>query len=142
MIKGLIGLIESKTAITDMIGTAPMRFYAKVIPQGQTLFPCLTFRTNNIIDTSDFSGPSTFDMAMVDIWSYGKNRDGVNGYAEALELQEVVRKELEGKSGTFNSIEIDDVFYMPSGMEDYLDELELYTKQLEIKVAYRRLVSV
>lgn len=135
MIKGLIGLMESKTTITNLIGSSPMRFYAGKLPQGQTTFPSAAFRVNNNIDTSDFSGPSTYDFAMVDIWWWATT------YGETENAYQIARKALEGAKGTFNGVNIDDIFYMPSGGEEYSEELEMYNKHMEIKVAYRRTVT-
>lgn len=133
MTKGLVALINSKTAITDVIGN---RFYPRILPQGLSTFPAATFRVNNNIDHSDFDGASRYDFAFIDIWCYAKKDP--SGYAKANELYELFRKELEESSGTYNGVEIEYVKYMPSGAEDYLDNLELYSKQLELRISYKR----
>lgn len=129
---GLVALVKSKTAITDLIGTAPTRFFPRELPQGLGSFPASAFRFVDTDPRDTFEGGSTYDFAFVDIFCYGRNSEDV------FNLWAVMRKELEDSVGTFNAVEIDHVWYMPSGVEDYIPELELETKQLELKIAYRR----
>lgn len=132
MTKGLVALVKSKTAITNLIGTTPTRFYPNQLPQGLADFPASTYRIVDVDPRSSFDGGSKYDFAFVDIHCYGRS------YGEATELWQTMRSELEDSVGTFNTIEIDHVWYMNSGQEDYLEDLDLETKQLELKIAYRR----
>lgn len=131
MTKGLVALIKSKTAITDLIGTSPTRLYPLKLPQ-ETSYPAVAYRVNSNDDRSTFDGASTYDFAFVDLFCYGKTYDSVS------ELWETLRTELEDSVGTFGGVNITHVWYVNSGAEDYLDELELETKQLELKIGYTR----
>lgn len=133
MTQGLVALVKSKTAITDLIGSGNnCRFYAREIPQGTATYPAAAFRTVDIQDTSDSDGGSDYDFGFVDIHCYGES------YGSAHNLFETMRDNLEDQSGTYGGVVIHHVWYVPSGMDDYLNELELYTKQLELKIAYGR----
>ena len=132
MTQGLVALVKSKTAITDLIGSNPTRFYPRMLPQGLSTFPAGTFRMVDNIDTSDSNGASTYDFAMIDIHSYGRT------YGDAEGLYEAMRTALVDENGVYAGIDLDYVWYSPSGDEDYLDDLQLYTKRLELKIAYRR----
>lgn len=131
MTKGLVALIKSKTAITDLIGTNPTRLYPLRLPQA-TQYPAVVYRVNNNQDRSTFDGASTYDFSFVDLFCYAKT------YDEASELWETLRTELEDTVGVFGGVNITHVWYMDSGSEDYLDSLELETKQLELKIGYTR----
>lgn len=125
-------MANSKAPITNLIGTSPMRLFPILLPQGLADFPAAAFRVNNNIPHDDFDGASTHDFGHVDLWSYGKT------YGESVEVWETIRTELTDTIGTFSGIEITGVRYIDSGQEDYLDDLELYTKQLELSIDYLR----
>lgn len=131
MTEGLVALINSKTAITDIIGTNPMRLFPVKLPQN-TSYPAVAYRVNNNDDRATFDGASTYDFGFVDLFCYGKT------YSDVHNLWNVLRSELEDTVGTFGGVNITHVWYMPSGAEDYLDSLELETKQLELKIGYTR----
>lgn len=128
---GLVALVKSKTAITNVIGSNPMRFYPIKLKQNQEM-PSVSYRIFNNEDRATFDGASTYDFAYVDLQCYGKSYEAVNN------LWNVLRSELEDSTGTFNSVEISHVWYMPSGSEGYVESLELETKQLELKIGYIR----
>lgn len=128
---GLVALVKTKTAITDVIGSSPMRFYPVKLKQDQTV-PAVAYRFFNNEDRSTFDGASTYDFAYVDLQCYGKS------YADVNNLWNILRSELEDSTGTFNSVVIDHVWYMDSGVEGYIESLELETKQLELKIGYIR----
>lgn len=129
---GFIGLALSKPELVTALGTGPMRMYQRLLPQGLKVFPAATFRANGTQDHSDYDGASTLDEHFCDLHCYGRT------YNEAEDLWWTLRGNLEQQSGTFNGVVIHKTFYMPSGVEDYLEKLELYTKQLEIKIITRR----
>lgn len=133
MTKALIAMANSKTAITNLIGSSPMRLYPILLPQGLSTFPAAAFRVNNNVPHDDFDGASTHDFGHIDLWGYGKT------YAEADKVWDTFRTELTDTTGVFAGIEITGVRYIDSGQEDYLDDLELYTKQLELSIDYLRL---
>lgn len=132
MTKGLVGLVESNSAITDLIGTSPTRFYPRKLPQGLSTFPAVAFKVVGIDDRATMDSPSKYDYANVDLHCYGRT------YSDVNDLWETLRKQLEYQEGTYNSVQIDDVIYMDSGQEDYLEDLRLWTKLLELKIAYIR----
>lgn len=123
--KGIIGLCSSNTAITNKIGSSPMRLFPVLLPQGLSTFPAVAGQSVSINPTDDFDEESDFDYVSVDFHFYGKTLQ------EAIETAEVFRQELNGASGTFNGIEFNDVRFEPSGTDDYLDDLELYTYSTE-----------
>lgn len=132
MTQGLIELVFSKTAINDLIGTDPMRFYSKILPQGISTLPAMTYRIVVENDNPDLHNPSKYDFVSVDFQCYGRKP------ADAENLWKTTRKELEGVYGTFGGLQIEDVVYMPSGAEDFLEDLEYHTKQLELRIDYIR----
>lgn len=123
--EGIIGLCSSKTAITDEIGSSPLRLFPILLPQGHSTFPAVTARVVSTVPTDDFSEVSDFDFTAVDFHFYAKDID------EAIDTAKIFRQELNGASGTFNGIEFNDVRFEPSGSDDYLDDLELYTYSTE-----------
>lgn len=129
MTKGLVALVSSKAAITDAIGA---RFYPRKLPQGLSEFPSATYRVVDETGNPPLNGVSAFDFVPTDIQCYGRT------YDEAGELFKLLRKELEKSKGTFSGVQIEDVVYIDSGAEDYLEELDLYTKQLELRIDYIR----
>lgn len=124
--KGIIGLCASKAAITAQIGSSPMRLFPVLLPQGMTMFPAVAGRTLQTQPTDDFDEESDFDFTPVDFHCYGRTKK------DAEETAIIFREELNGTSGTFNSVEFHDTRFMPSGSEDYLEDLELYTYSIEI----------
>lgn len=123
--KGIIGLCSSKTPITNKIGSSPMRLFPILLPQGLSTFPAVAGRMLTTNPTDDFDEESDFDFTPVDFHFYGKTLD------DAVATAKLFRKELNGASGTFNGVEINDVRFQPSGNDDYLDDLELYTYSTE-----------
>lgn len=129
--EGLVSLVSSKTAITDIIGTSPMRFFPKKLPQ-ETSYPAVAYKITHNEGRPTFDGASKYDFCHVDLQCYGKK------YSDVFNLWTVLRSELEDTVGTFNSVNITHIWYMPSGAEGYLETLELETKQLELKIGYTR----
>lgn len=132
MTEGLVELVRSKTNITNVIGTDPMRFYPVMLPQGESTFPAVVFRSMPIQDNKSFDGASTYDFHYFDIFFYGRT------FTSAEDIFETFRTEIEDVEGTFGGVVIDHVWFQPSGIEDYIDDLKLYTKQGEYKIAVRR----
>lgn len=123
--KGIIALCASKTAITDVIGSSPIRLYPILLPQGLTTFPAVAGRTLNTVPTDDFDEESDFDFTPVDFHFYAKTK------GEAEETAILFRQELNGAEGTFSGVEFNDTRFIPSGSDGYLDDLELYTYSIE-----------
>lgn len=125
--QGIIGLASSKTAITNKIGSSPMRMYAVQLPQGQTNFPSVAGRIISNVQTKDFDeNNDQFDFVSYDFHCYGKY------LSDAQETARILRDELVGASGTYNGIEFNDVRFRDSGADDYLEDLELYTYSIEM----------
>ena len=129
MREGLIGLINSKTPITDLIDD---RIYPKILPQGLKDYPSVTYKVIGTTDNPDLNNPSGHDFVSVDFQCYGKTD------IEAETVYDTMREELEQSSGTFRGVEITGVQYMPSGADDYLEDLKVFTKQLELRIDYIR----
>jgi len=132
MTEGLKALVATKTNITDLIGTSPMRFWPIFLLQKNKLFPAITFRELPIDPTNTFDGGSTYDFHHLDIHFYART------YPEVKILFDTFRTEIEDTVGTYNSVEIDHIWFQTSGLEDYIDELKLWTKHMELKIAVRR----
>jgi hypothetical protein len=130
--KGIIGLASSKTAITDQIGSSPMRLFPILLPQGLTTFPAVAGKVVVNRQTIDFDGASDFDYVPYDFHCYGRT------IKDAEETATIFRNELEGENGTYNTIEFNDVRFSDSGSDDYLDDLELFTYSIEITFNIRR----
>lgn len=130
--QGIIGLCSSKTAITDKIGNSPMRLYAVRLPQGLTNYPAVAGRIVSNVQTRDFGeNNDQFDFVSYDFHCYGRY------LSDAQQTARIFRDELTGASGTFNSIEFNDVRFRDSGADDYLEDLELYTYSIEINFNVR-----
>ena len=132
MTEGLVALVKTKSNITSIIGSSPARIYPIFLPAGLTTYPSITFRVINIEDNKTFDGASTYDFVYVDIFFYGATAKA------AKDLSETFRTEIEDTVGTYASVQIDHIWFNGGGAEDYLDDLKLYTKQLEFKIAIRR----
>lgn len=130
--KGIIGLASSKTPITNQIGTSPMRLFPVMLPQGMATFPAVAAKLIINNPMRSFDGDEKYDDTNYDFHSYAKTKKE----AEATAI--ILRDNLEGASGTFNGIVFEDVQFMPSGTEDYLDDLELYTYSIEVQFDVRR----
>lgn len=124
--KGIIALCKSKTAITDQIGSSPIRLFPLIRNQNNTTYPQVVGRQLQTTPADDFDEESDFDFTPVDFHCYGRTK------SDAEETAKILRKQLNGTSGTYNGIEFNDTRFMPSGQEDYLEDLELYTYTIEI----------
>ncbi len=131
MTEGLVALVATKSAITDLIGTDPMRMDPVFLPQKKT-YPAITFKEMPLEPTNTFDGASTYDFHHLDIHFYAKTYDVVNN------IFDVFRTEIEDSVGTFAGVNIDHVWFVASGMEDYIDDYKYWTKQMELKIAVKR----
>lgn len=130
---GMVALVESKTEITDLIGSGvDCRFKPYPYPQGDATFPGADYRITNIEDRPTMDSPSKYDYAYFDIQIRARTR------AECGEVWRAMRKALEYESGTYAGVDIDDVMYVPSGQTDFIEQQNIHTKLLELKVAYKR----
>lgn len=132
MTNGLVALVTSKSNITALIGTSPMRFFPIFLPQGLSTFPAIAYRELPTEPINTFDGASTYDYHYLDIHFYAKT------YPEVKTLFETFRTEIEDTVGTYDSVQIDHIWFQGSGLEDYLDDLKLWTKHMELKIAARR----
>jgi hypothetical protein len=128
---GIISLIESKTAITDLIGN-PMRLYPDVVAQGTKTYPALEYSTNVIVGHPTFDGASRIDFNFVRFHAFGQTKSQVENLISTL------RNEMEDESGTYNGLQIRDVRYVDSGADDYLDGIEKHTKMIEFQITTLR----
>lgn len=125
--QGIIGLCSSKTAITDKIGSSPMRLYAVRLPQGQSTFPSVAGKVVSVVETKDFDETNDqFDYISYDFHCYGKK------LSDAQQTAMIFRDTLTGESGTYNGITFNDIRFSTSGSDDYLKDLELYTYSIEL----------
>jgi hypothetical protein len=124
--------VASKANITALIGTSPMRIFPVLLPQALTNFPAIAYREVFNEPSNTFDGASTYDYHTIDFHFYGKT------YSSMKTLYETFRSEIEDSVGTYDSVQIDHVWYQGSGLEDYLDDLLLWTKHMELKISVRR----
>lgn len=129
---GIWTMINGKTAITDLIGSDPMRFYPDILPQGQSTFPAVVYSTNVIVSHPTFDGASRIDFNMVDFHAYADTK------SEVEDVIDTFRDELEDTSGTFSSLVIKNVRYVDSGGDDWLDDIEKRTKSIEFQITTLR----
>lgn len=130
--QGILALCKSKAAITDQIGSDPIRMWPVKLPQGVNDFPAVAVKNINISPTRSFDGDEGLDDSPYDIHCYGKTQEDAEATAK------IIRDELEGSSGTFGGVEFTDVEFRPSGGDDYLKDLELYTYSIEVEFDVRR----
>lgn len=57
---------------------------------------------------------------------------------KAEEIVDLFREQLEDQSGTFSGVEIKTVRYMGSGQDAWEDNIEKYTKNIELQFIIRR----
>jgi len=131
MTNAFITLVKSKAGITNLIGSSPARIYPVVLKQN-TAYPAIAFSVISLIPHNTFDGGSTYDFYMIDLQFYDQDYDDVKT------LFDTFRTQIEDSTGTYSSIEIDHVWYMGSGGEDYIDDLHVYTKHMELKIAVQR----
>ncbi len=129
---GIITLVKSKSAITDLIGTNPTRLYPSVLPQGLSTFPAISYRTVTIVSNPNFDGASQLDHAMVDFHIFADTK------SEVEELADTLRDELEDEEGIFSGLTIKNVRYVDSGQDDWLDDIEKHSKQIEFNYSHTR----
>lgn len=134
--EGIIGLCNSKTAIKNELTPEPvfggdLRLYPVKLPQGLKVFPAVAGKIVTTNPTRSFDGDEGLDSVPYDLHSYGKTKK------EAEDTAKLLRNELEGSSGTFNGITFEDVQFAPSGSDDYLEKLELYTYSIEVEFDVR-----
>ena len=126
----LYSLAMGQTAITDLIGD---RLYAVMLPQGLKTFPAAAYRINHDKPNYSFDG-NKYDYVFTDLFAYG-HLEG-DGYNDCVSVWNALRYSLEGQTGTFGSIAVTDIRYMDSGNEDFIDNLKLFTKQLELRISF------
>lgn len=129
---GILSLIGSKSAITDEIGTSPTRLFPNVIPQGYGTFPAGTYRTVDVGSTPTFDGGGQMNYANIDFHIYAQTM------TKAEEIVDLFRGELEDEEGTFSGVQIKTVRYMGSGQDSWEDNIEKYTKNIELQFIIRR----
>lgn len=129
---GIIALMETKTEITDIISSSPMRIYQDVIAQGVTTYPAIEYDVNITVGNPTFDGASRIDHSTIRMFTFADLA------SEADNLWQVLRKELEDSSGTYSGLIIKNIRYVDSGQTDYLDGVEKHTKKLELKVTTLR----
>lgn len=120
----ILALIDSKTAITDEIGS---RLWPKVIPQGKTTFPQGTYRSVSVITHRTFDGGGKMIFASVDFHIHAGKQ------AKADEITQTFKDELEDESGTYEGYDIKTVAYIDSGDGGWLDTTEKQTSNIELQ---------
>jgi len=128
---GVITLIKSKAAITGLIGTTPARIYPGVLPQGVT-GDALAYRTVSNVGNPTFDGASVIDFMMADFVAYSDTKAGVEN------LVSVLRNNIEDESGTYSGVQIQNVRYVDSGADDWMDSTKKYSKQIEFQISVKR----
>ncbi|MBN2365734.1 MAG: hypothetical protein JXL67_06180 [Calditrichaeota bacterium] len=109
-----------------------MRIFPVMLPQKLNDFPAIAFRELPIDPTNTFDGGSTYDYHHLDIHFYARDYDDVKT------LFDVFRSEIEDTVGTYDSVDIDHIWFQSSGLEDYIEDLDLWTKHMALKIAVRR----
>lgn len=100
--------IETKTAITDLIGTAPCRFYPQIIKANAraasgALRTCAVYSRVGVTRHPKASGSTGFCTTIIRITSFAQE------YADACELANQFRIALDGKQGDIGDEDIDGI---------------------------------
>ncbi|WP_187373970.1 DUF3168 domain-containing protein [Bacteroides neonati] len=96
-----------------------------LIATNNTSFPFIIYKRTNIIPAYTKDRFSANDTLMMDVVIASDK------YNEAIELADLVRNTLEGKRGTFATIQVDDI-RLVSADEDYNEDT--YIQQLTFKI--------
>lgn len=89
----LAAYIETKTAITDIIGTSPCKFFPQIAKGGVDV-PLAIYSRSSVKRYPTTAGSSGMLTTVVRIVSFGAD------YAEAVDLANQFRIALDGKKGT------------------------------------------
>ncbi|GEM_PF-3368308 len=125
MDEALYQLIQSKTPITDIIGG---RFYP-LIRQGNSV-PAATYRKIPSMREYNYDGEINLQFQNYDCHFYASD------YGVLQNLVETFSNEISESSGSYGGKQIDYVWTSEFGHDDYLEEQELYTDMIEIKIAF------
>ena len=125
---GIIEMVKSKQAITDVLGSDPLRLYPIVLPQGLNTYPAATYRTVSRIPNRTFDGRSCYDYMMVDIHVMAQT------HRQAAQVADIIRDNIEDIQGVFDGVRINGVSYMDSGEDGWLDTIKKYSHQIEFKI--------
>ena len=131
MTEGLIALVKTKSNITDVIGSDPLRMYPDHLPQGLSDFPAISYREISQDPTNTFDGDSTFDYHRIDVHFYARTNKAVKS------IYDIFRTEIVDTVGTYGGINIGHIWFQTSGLEDFVDNLNLYTKHAEYKIVVK-----
>ena len=123
-------LFASKTAITAVLGSTPLRLYANALPQNPIL-PACYFREVSTVPTNEFSGASTFDYLSVDFFLITQSK------ADSESVGDTIRSQIENTSGTFSGIVINHILFIGDN-SDYITDLKIYTRRIEFQFNVRR----
>lgn len=88
--------IETKSAITNLIGTSPCRFFPQIVKGGVDL-PCAVYSRVSVRRYPKSSGSTGFVNTVIRITSFARE------YTDALDLADQFRIVLDGKTGTIGS---------------------------------------
>ena len=122
----LIAIVSSKSVITALLGSSPLRLYPEVLPQTPA-YPCATYRDVSERFTDDFDDLSDMNFSNVDFHFYSNEK------LEAKTVALTFRDQMIATSGTFDSVVVSDVRYQPSGFSKYSDVLEKYIYHIELQ---------
>lgn len=119
--KAIYELLSGNTDIAAKIGNKIF----PLIATNNTTFPFIIYKRTNIIPAYTKDRFSANDTLMMDVVIASDK------YNEAIELADLVRNTLEGKRGTFATIQVDDI-RLVSADEDYNEDT--YIQQLTFKI--------
>jgi len=136
MTEGLIALVKTKSNLTDVIGVGtdadPLRMYPDHLPQGLSTFPAISYKELLLEPSNTFDGASTLDFHRIDIQFYSRTSKATK------DLFNLFRTEIEDTVGTYGGVNIHHIWFQTSGLADFIDNLKLYIKHAEYKIAVRR----
>lgn len=121
-------LVQSKTAITDLLST---RLYSNTIPQG-TQKPMGYFRAVSAPRTYTFDGIDDLQDNTLDVFLYAETA------TELENLLNVFETELTNQSGTYNGVVIYDTRIIGGGATEYSEDHKAHVGTMEIKIIIRK----
>lgn len=127
MHEAVFEILTSETAITNEVG---QRVFAGERDSNAD-FPLLVFKIINAPIINNWDGMVDDIDVTYDVFVYGKT------YAQTEKIIQLLKNKISGKSGTFANKQVRFVKIESLNNDDFLEDLEVYTNSLEMKVEFK-----
>lgn len=125
--RALVGLVNSKTALTDLIGH---KFWGGKLLQGYEA-PKGYYRNVSKVYDYSFDGQTDLKTGSTDIFLYASEQTELQDLMATFELQ------LNEQSGTYNGVDIYYTRIRNSGADGWSEEQNAYVGRIEIQIIIR-----